>query len=469
MRFLFSLLFLSVSAFILIFAKKYLVDVDNESESLRNHPQGWSLNDEPNEMFWFLQISDIHISKFKDTNRVEDFRKFCSEVTNVIKPRVVIASGDLTDAKDAILGSDQYVEEWSAYRSALDDTGIFNKTTWLDIRGNHDNFNVQFLYSSSDLFRNFSAQGKFHKRSYLHQEQINGTKYNFLALDASIEPGTKRPYNFIGMVPSDELQRVETLLKASPGNYTIWFAHYPTSTILTPPGSDHIRKFIGQFKESTIFVAGHLHTLGSLVFRMYTLQPEGFLELEVGDFMRNRLFRVGVFDHGMFSFADVKLGTWPIAIITNPKNVLFNNPFKEDISLQRQSTHVRIVAFSTSAIVECKIRFNDGDWEKCDKKNENFFTVPWNPARYLHGKHKMEILVGDADGRIFNRKQSFALDGSRVQFDFLARFVLMSDITTVFQVAFFIAFVICLMPLLVFKVWQLLIKCKFSEFFSNDC
>ena len=461
MRFLISVLFLSVSVFILIVAKKFFVDVKQLKTFNLSQQSKWTLKDEPTNVLWFLQISDIHVSKFKDKpNRIEDFKRFCSEVTKAVKPKVVIASGDLTDARDKLLGSEQYEEEWNAYYSALVDTGIFNRTNWLDIRGNHDNFNVKHLHSSTDLFRNFSAQGKYHKRSYLHQEIVDGLKYNFVGLDASVEPGTKRPYNFIGMIPSDEMQRVETLLKDSPANFTVWFAHYPTSTILTPPGAQNIRQFIGKFDDSSIFVAGHLHTFGNLIFRMYTLQPEGFLELELGDFMKNRLFRVGVFDHGLFSFADVKLGTWPIAVMTNPKNLLFNNPLKEDISLQRESTHIRLVAFSTSEIMQCKVRINDEEWRKCDKKTENFFVVPWNPSLYSHGKHKIEILVGDANGRIFNQEQFFALDGTRVQFDFLARFILMSDITTVFQMAFFIAFAICLTPLVVFKSWQLLIKCK---------
>lgn len=461
MRYLIALLFLSISVFLLIFAQQFYVDT--KPKKLREH--GWKIQDDETNMFWFLQISDIHISKFQDQSRVKDFRLFCSQVVDVVKPRVVIASGDLTDAKDEILGSQQYVEEWKTYQSSLLDTKIFNKTNWLDIRGNHDNFNVQHLYSSSDLFRNFSAQGQMHKKSYLHQEVVGDVKYNFLGLDASVEPGTKRPYNFIGLVPHEELNHVEKLMKDSQGNFTVWFAHYPTSTILTPPGYDHIRKLIGKFDDSMIFVAGHLHTLAGLARRMYTLQPEGFLELELGDFMRNRMYRVGVFDHGLFSFTDVKLGTWPIAVITNPKNILFNNPFKEDIGLQRESTHIRILAFSTSKISQCKIRIDDGDWQQCEKKTENLFVVAWNPEKYYQGKHKLYLLVGDDDGRVKTQEQIFALDGSRIQFDFLAKFVLMSDITTVFQVAYFMAFTLCLTPLVLFKIWQMLIQCKFHDTF----
>lgn len=399
--------------------------------------------------FYLLCLNSFLLKSFLTEHNFENVYQFSN------------FSGDLTDAKDDILGSQQYEEEWRAYQSTLVETGVLNRTSWLDIRGNHDNFNVQFLFDGkSDLFQNFSIQGRKHKRSYLHQEEVEGVKYNFLALDASAEPGTKRPYNFIGMIPGEELNQVETLLRNSPANYTVWFAHYPTSTIMTPPGYNHIRKFIGNFDETSIFVAGHLHQLGGLSKRMYTLQPEGFLELEVGDFMRNRRYRVGVFDHGLFSFADVKLGTWPIAVITNPKDILFNNPFKEDINLQKYSTHIRIVAFSTSDVTLCKLRINSGQWKNCEKKTKNFFAVPWNPSQFSHGKHEIELVVGDADGRIFNKIQTFALDGSRNQFDFMAKFVLMSDITTVFQVAFFMAFVMCLLPLAVFKTWQMLIVCE---------
>lgn len=171
----------------------------------------------------------------------------------------MIASGDLTDAKDRLLGSQQYLEEWKSYYDALNDNRIFEKTKWLDIRGNHDNFNVQFLGDSSDLFMNFSAQGKFHRKSYLHQEIDDDVKYNFVAIDASIEPGTKRPYNFIGIVTKDELDRIDKMLTNSPGDFIIWFAHYPTSTIRTTSGSDDIRTFIGKYDKSSIFVAGHLH------------------------------------------------------------------------------------------------------------------------------------------------------------------------------------------------------------------
>jgi hypothetical protein len=341
-----------------------------------------------------------------------------------------------------------------------------DKTQWLDIRGNHDNFNVQHLSHPSDLFRNFSSQGKTYPKSYLHQEVIDDVTYNFLALDASIEPGTKRPYNFIGMLDKVELERVRKMIVDSKGSFTIWFAHYPTSTVLTPPRTPNIRKFIGQFESSVAYLSGHLHTMGRLVNRMYALHAEGFLELELGDFLRTRRFRLAAIDHGLISIFDLSLQdalSAPFALITNPKNVLLNNPFKEDIELQRQSTHIRILAFSTSEITKCQVAIDAENWQSCTQKSKNFFVIPWNPSKYKQGLHQIKIFVEDSKGRIFENAQEFALDNSRISFDFFAKFILMSDLTTLFQIGYASALILCSLPLIVFKIWQMLLKCKFNQ------
>lgn len=56
----------------------------------------------------------------------------------MINPSVVLASGDLTDAKTRDnIGSKQFETEWVYYKSILNECKIQEKTVWLDIRGNH--------------------------------------------------------------------------------------------------------------------------------------------------------------------------------------------------------------------------------------------------------------------------------------------------------------------------------------------
>lgn len=92
-----------------------------------------------------------------------------------IRPSIVLASGDLTDAKSAyVVSSAQYEEEWKMYNEVLRSTGVLNTTKWIDIRGNHDNFNIPKLYSEKDLFMKYSV--KRQPRSYYEQVDVDGIK-----------------------------------------------------------------------------------------------------------------------------------------------------------------------------------------------------------------------------------------------------------------------------------------------------
>ncbi|CAL8074390.1 unnamed protein product [Calicophoron daubneyi] len=111
------------------------------------------LTEEFEGLFWFVQITDIHISVHDGLSRAEDLRKFCRSRIPVIKPDLVIASGDLSDSKTADkYDSFQYRTEWELYRAAIRDSGVLNITHWLDIRGNHDAFDVPGLDHEENYF-----------------------------------------------------------------------------------------------------------------------------------------------------------------------------------------------------------------------------------------------------------------------------------------------------------------------------
>lgn len=52
-------------------------------------------------------------------------------------------------------------------------------------------------------------------------------------------------------------------------------------------------------------------------------------------------YRLAAIDHGQFSFIDIKHNDWPVVLITNPKNVLFMIPQKENLKSIVTSMYVR--------------------------------------------------------------------------------------------------------------------------------
>ncbi|XP_018565162.1 transmembrane protein 62 [Anoplophora glabripennis] len=412
------------------------------------------ITDTPDNLIWFLQISDLHISIFRDPFRITEFREFCHYTLDAIKPRVVLASGDLTDAKtkDAI-GSDQFEGEWKYYRDILAEAHVKRKTLWLDIRGNHDNFNVINNDSKQNFFTNYSVQGKEHPRSYMYQIKQGGTTYSFIGIDACLEPGPRRPFNFVGILDELEVNEINSLIKKAESvstNYTVWFGHFPTSCILTP-GPENVRDLIGKHKQGLVYVCGHLHKLGGLIPQMYTLQKAGFLELEVGDWKDNRMYRLMAIDHGLLSFVDIPHRDWPVALITNPKHALFVNLAKENLDKLRNSTHIRVLAFSLANIDFVKVKVDDGPWIRCKNIKGPLYAADWNPKLYLKGIHTIEVYVKDTDGRIKTVSQPFSLDGTPLSFSILSRVALMTDASLIFKLMFFSMLVLSITPLCVVR------------------
>ncbi|CAL4108459.1 unnamed protein product, partial [Meganyctiphanes norvegica] len=370
--------------------------------------------------------------------------------TSIISASRISIKSDLTDAKTAdMLGSRQYIEEWETYRNILETTGVLNVTTWLDIRGNHDNFNVPSLTSPSNYYQHYSVQGRHHKRSYMHTYTQGNDSVAFIAVDACLLPGPRRPFNFVGLLTSSELQLLESFAAKAKANhnYTIWFGHYPTSCILAPePG---IRQVMSG---GLAYMCGHLHTLHGLATHMYTRQQTGALELELGDWKDGRYFRVAAIDHGLFSFVDVKFNVWPVILVTNPKHALFTMPTHEPTHRMATSTHIRVLLWSLSAIVEARIRLDDtGSWMELTHIEGPLYVTAWNPKKYSQGLHVLEVFARDAGGRENSISQPFSLDLSQPGFALWPRVLLMSNISMVFQFLFGMAICFIVIPLCILR------------------
>lgn len=102
------------------------------------------------------------------------------------RPEFVVVTGDLIDAKDKTgTISAQYPEEWQVYKSAVEQGA--NGTTWYDMRGNHDCFDLVSWQAESNLYRTFGESAKLlddGKGVYSWEVSKSFGDYNFVAVDS---------------------------------------------------------------------------------------------------------------------------------------------------------------------------------------------------------------------------------------------------------------------------------------------
>ncbi|ESO01300.1 hypothetical protein HELRODRAFT_112716, partial [Helobdella robusta] len=399
-----------------------------------------------NHLHVFVQVSDLHISVFFDSKRYVDFSHFLKTSLSLIRPDVVLLTGDITDAKlRNFEGSEQNLKEWQIYQSILNNSKILKKTVWLDTRGNHDAFDVRDTQSQNNYFKKYSVKGLGGQLSYHYQHRTpDGDVTSFIAVDACLNPGPKRPFNFFGM-----LQEVCTCIgvcvflrnASESSNVTILFGHYPTS-VISSPSSAYVRSL---FRSGLAYFCGHLHTFAGMLPNMYTHHKEGFLELELGDWKDSRLYRIIALDHGMMSFVDVINKRYPIIIVTNPKDEKFAVEGKEPLENIHLSTHIRHYIIVVIVVITTT-RFKD-----IDQSMSGLYVLQWDPSLYKQGFHVIEVTATPEHGKA-KVKQGFSMDGSKSSFGFVQRFVLKMDHTYLFKVCFTLAYIASIFPLLFFRI-----------------
>lgn len=379
------------------------------------------LGDKSDNLFHFVHISDTHYSIYVP-ERKTNFENFLTQMKDVIKPELIINTGDLTDneGNPLIWRVQQYEKEWKDYQDSLSKfSHVFNETNYHDIRGNHDGYG-EVKNGNETMYYKYSMSGKNFFRNnqesrlyeFTHRKPFG--KYRFIGMDSYVNVTTLRPYHFFGQFEGEWVDQLKNKLKNTESNHTILYGHYSFNTLYSYDFQSTID--LMSLSRSYKFICnlfGHLHnTYGFVPNGVQTKFDNGHLELEVLDYKSHHMYRVLAYDHDILSFIDIEINKYPVILITNPKNCRFLSEL-EPLHRMTRSTHIRIMILSPTRVQKVNVYIDGKEiGEAQNVRNSNLYVLRWIPERYSKGVHKI-IVRASADGNLNNFvEQEFSLDGT---------------------------------------------------------
>ncbi|XP_031387978.1 putative metallophosphoesterase At3g03305 isoform X1 [Punica granatum] len=390
---------------------------------------------------WAVQLSDLHFS-VHHPDRALDFRRLVGPALSLIRPSLVLLTGDLTDGKSRdLLTMKQNEEEWVEYQSVMDDviqrSGL-DRTIFYDVRGNHDNFGVPAVGGALDFFSKYSINGRLGRRSNVNSVtlQTPERKHLFVGLDSSMRVGIRGPTNLFGH-PTDEML-AETDAQLSQWDSLsgkpvtkISFGHFPLSFSAASDSGKTLKEIFLKHSISA-YICGHLHSrfgknlkrhhrssdrvLSSERFFQLNMKPqasattqncslgappaEEFWEWEMGDWRKSRMMRILAIDGGHVSYMDIDLKSGlkeTIILPTFPLDSRFmstslsHRTYECEFMVPSSHETIRALVFSNSPIASVIVRIFDlrgGDFsmvmDSQMTKREDItsggalYSAPWN-------------------------------------------------------------------------------------------
>ncbi|KAI9483663.1 MAG: hypothetical protein EXX96DRAFT_151121 [Benjaminiella poitrasii] len=431
------------------------------------------LGTESNNIFYFVHVTDLHLSRYRPKGHTYHFLHFIQSILPIVKPEFVVVTGDLTDAKDKKrVTSQQYADEWQVYQTAIKEKV---KTGWYDIRGNHDCFDLPSWKSRVNYYRTHGySAGLVEQGKGIYSWQVSkpAGNYQFIAVDACPKRGPSRPLNFFGYLTSKTMDQLEKAMTLSTFNHTFLFSHYPTSTMVFGVSKTG-KTFRDLAKNYSIYFCGHLHKLiAGLGDVLKSYDPfTKSLELELGDLKEHGLYRVVAIDNDLISFVDLQLPLdqipkrgpvnsaglvqpmqddkiiWPhifhpppSILVTNPKDARFSIPSKEPLWRIRQSSHIRFLVFSENPEnmkIDILIDGKSHPYPAAfvgDTTNP-LWAAPWDSTLFEDRKtHELKIRVTASNGQSSTSETVFRIDTHRVKIGGgSGEFIIKSKMTTVLQ------------------------------------
>ncbi|PKU72749.1 Putative metallophosphoesterase [Dendrobium catenatum] len=410
------------------------------------------------DLAWVVQVSDLHLSAYHP-ERAEELAGLLGSAIRVIRPDLLLVTGDITDAKNSKRTSTRQDElEWIQYRNAMDtlvkQSGLERRRIF-DIRGNHDKYGVPYVGSALDFFSIYSVSSQFKRLGTIQSVSLVGDdqRYIFLGIDDTMRIGVRGPSNLFGHPTGNRIRAVEAELQHSDNNSGVLFTkvvfgHFPMSFTASAEKGERYEPVFARHSVSA-YICGHLHSkFGKQLWRLHTSEVlshvnkpktvEQFWEWELGDWKEFRFIRILAIDRGDVSFMDIKLSSTneppsdfkTAILVTYPMDSRSMSRVKDHTQQVRNDINALVFSVQPILNVTANILDSSRDFKMVEEiplqpatdssKGKPLYHAKWNAENYISAsatRYWLHLLVIDSQGKqTASILRPFSVEGKTAKF-----------------------------------------------------
>jgi len=361
-------------------------------------PQQAHHADGPDELLWFLVVSDSHVGAdlVGGNQDTENLAWAASVLVDTVQPRFLVNAGDLTDGTGGgLFPTGPKDEEWSGYRAILDEHGMTDDF-YFDLPGNHDQY--------SDLglphYLGYSIQGEAHgAANYDWSIEAGGWKYLFLGVDTTGSDGAPWPADNAGLDGSDFEAMYASLDAAADADIVVMFGHHPATTFYFNDGLSEFRDvFDDQLVSAYIF--GHTHDFS-------TYWESDTLQLNIRSLGKSPNLQVGLvaFDGLGLSAKGFDVDDWPQVLVTAPldSGLGGSHPYDYMVSASAGPATIRALAFHPDGVENVVAIIDNTTSVALSVEEDNIWQGTFDPSDLDEYAHSLKVIAtagGEGDEHV---------------------------------------------------------------------
>ena len=374
----------SVFLFIVLFAVS----------TFASNPRLNKYSDNPDNLMWFLIISDTHIGEKQDGGDQDtvNLNWVMGEAYTHINPAVIFNTGDLTDATNGgLIPTGQHDEEWKAYQNILLDNNItFDQ--YVDMPGNHDQYSDKGLKH----YLKYSMGGQYDgKTQHNVIRDYDFGKYQFITTATCANDGKIWPFDNTSL-DSGEMKFITDSLDADKdSSLSFVFGHHPLyfrkgmtkylDTVLKDGD-----KFFQLLKKYNVLVYFYGHT-----HQYYSRWKDGVLLYNLASLGKSKgqHFVVVAIDNNSLALRALKARDWPYVLTTAPadKSLSGGNPYARPVPHGWDRAVVRALVFDVNLVKDVKFSIDGGEDQPMYRKHGPVWQGRFDATKLDAGEHELKV------------------------------------------------------------------------------